>query len=53
MKKLLALVLAAMLLLSVCSVAAAEEKKTLTFWVPQYQFSKDEKAISDADFWKA
>ena len=51
MKKLLALVLAAMMLLSVCSVAAAEEKKTLTFWVPQYQFSKDEKAISDADFW--
>lgn len=51
MKKLLALVLAAMLLLSVCSAVVAEEKKTLTFWVPQYQFSKDENAISDADFW--
>ena len=31
MKKLLALVPAAMLLLSVCSAVVAEEKKTLTF----------------------
>lgn len=47
----MALFLAALMLLSVCSFAVAEEQKTLTFWVPQYQFSKEESAISDIDFW--
>lgn len=51
MKKFLALFLAVLMLLSVCSFAMAEEQKTLTFWVPQYQFSKEESAISDIDFW--
>lgn len=51
MKKILSLLLVAMMLLSVCSLSVAEEKKTLTFWVPQYQFSKSENAISDLDFW--
>ena len=51
MKKSLAMLLTVMMLLSVCSLSVAEEKKSLTFWVPQYQFSKEENAISDLDFW--
>ena len=51
MKRLLALLLACALLLSCVSLALAEDKKTLTVWIPQYQFSKDENAISDQDFW--
>ena len=50
MKKILALVLAAILLLSCCSFAAAEEKESLTVWIPQYQFGD---GISDIDFWNA
>jgi len=51
MKKILALALTALVLLSICSLSVADEKKTLTVWVPQYQFSKAEDAVSDADFW--
>lgn len=51
MKKILALALTALVLLSICSLSVADEKKTLTVWVPQYQFSKTEDAVSDADFW--
>lgn len=51
MKKLLALVLAVAMLLSLASFASAEDAQTLTFWIPQYQFSKAENAISDLDFW--
>ena len=51
MKKTLALLLAAIMLLSCMSLAVADEKKTLTVWIPQYQFSKAEDAISDQDFW--
>lgn len=53
MKKFLSLVLAMLMVLSLSTFAAAEETTTLTFWVPQYQFSKDETAISDIDFWNA
>ena len=51
MKRILAAILACALLLSCMSLAAAEDKKTLTVWIPQYQFSKAEDAISDQDFW--
>ena len=51
MKRFLAVLLACALLLSCMSLAAAEDKKTLTVWIPQYQFSKAEDAISDQDFW--
>ncbi len=51
MKRFLAIFVACVLLLSVASMAVAEEKKTLTIWIPQYQFSKAEDAISDIDFW--
>ena len=51
MKRILATLLACVLLLSCMSFAAAEDKKTLTVWIPQYQFSKAEDAISDQDFW--
>ena len=51
MKKFIALMLSVMLVLSCVSLAVAEDKKTLTVWIPQYQFSKAEDAISDQDFW--
>ena len=52
MKRFLSALLVCALLLSCASLALAEgEKKTLTVWIPQYQFSKDENAISDQDFW--
>lgn len=51
MKKLLSLVLVFAMLLSFCSIVVAEENNTLTVWIPQYQFSKAEDAISDIDFW--
>ena len=51
MKRIISILLATALLLSCVSLAAAEEKKSLTVWIPQYQFSKAEDAISDQDFW--
>ena len=48
MKRFLAVLLACALLLSCVSLAAADEKKTLTVWIPQYQFGD---GISDQDFW--
>ena len=48
MKRILATLLACVLLLSCMSLAAAEDKKTLTVWIPQYQFGD---GISDQDFW--
>ena len=51
MKRMLALLLTFALLLTCVSLAVADEKKTLTVWIPQYQFSKEEDAISDQDFW--
>ena len=51
MKRILSVLLAIGLLLSCISLAAAEDKKSLTVWIPQYQFSKAEDAISDQDFW--
>ena len=51
MKRVFSMLLALTLLISCVSVAAAEEKKSLTVWIPQYQFSKAEDAISDQDFW--
>lgn len=51
MKKIVSLALVVIMMMMMCSFAAADEQKVLTFWVPQYQFSKDENAISDKDFW--
>ena len=51
MKKVIALLLAAALLLGCVPFALAEAPQTLTVWIPQYQFSKDENAISDQAFW--
>ena len=51
MKRVFSMLLALTLLISCVSLAAAEEKKSLTVWIPQYQFSKAEDAISDQDFW--
>ncbi|MBR6029061.1 MAG: extracellular solute-binding protein [Clostridia bacterium] len=51
MKRILAVLLVMALLMSCVSLAVAEEKKSLTVWIPQYQFSKAEDAISDQDFW--
>ena len=48
MKKILSLVLAVLMLLSCMSFAAAEEKPTLTVWIPVYQFGD---GPSDLDFW--
>ena len=48
MKRFLAVLLTCALLLSCVSLAAADEKKTLTVWIPQYQFGD---GISDQDFW--
>ena len=48
MKRILATLLACALLLSCVSLAVADEKKTLTVWIPQYQFGD---GISDQDFW--
>ena len=51
MKKLFTMLLVCALLITSMSFAAAEGKTSLTVWIPQYQFSKDENAISDQDFW--
>ena len=51
MKRFLAILLACVLLASCMSFAVADEKQSLTVWIPQYQFSKAEDAISDQDFW--
>ncbi|MBQ9325697.1 MAG: extracellular solute-binding protein [Clostridia bacterium] len=51
MKRFVAMLLVCIMLLSLLSFASADEKKTLTVWIPQYQFSKAEDAISDQDFW--
>ncbi len=51
MKRFLSVLLCATLLCSCLSIALAEDKQTLTVWIPQYQFSKAEDAISDQDFW--
>ena len=48
MKRILAILLTCALLLGCVSLAAAEDKKTLTVWIPQYQFGD---GISDQDFW--
>ena len=48
MKRFLAVFLAVVLMISCLSFAAAEEKKNLTVWIPQYQFGD---GISDQDFW--
>ena len=48
MKKILSLVLAVLMLLSCMSFASAEEKPTLTVWIPVYQFGE---GPSDLDFW--
>ncbi|MBR5109263.1 MAG: extracellular solute-binding protein [Clostridia bacterium] len=48
MKRFLALLLVCALTLSCVSFALADEKKTLTVWIPQYQFGD---GISDQDFW--
>ena len=48
MKRFLSVLLACALLLSCMSFAAADEKKTLPVWIPQYQFGD---GISDQDFW--
>ena len=53
MKRFLAILLVAAMALTMVSVAVAEEKQTLTIWIPQYQFSKAEDAISDIDFWNS
>ena len=45
MKRVFSMLLALTLLISCVSLAAAEEKKSLTVWIPQYQFSKAEDAI--------
>ena len=47
MKRFLSVLLCAALLCSCLSIALAEDKQTLTVWIPQYQFSKAEDAISD------
>ena len=47
MKRILAVLLACVLLVSCMSLAAADEKKVLTVWIPQYQFGD---GISDQDF---
>ena len=52
MKRLIALMLAALLCLTAMP-ALAEQAQTLTVWIPQYQFSEAEDAISDIDFWTA
>ncbi|MBQ8160734.1 MAG: extracellular solute-binding protein [Clostridia bacterium] len=52
MKRFVSMLLVAALLLSCLSFAVADGKKSLTIWIPQYQFSKDENAISDKDFWE-
>ena len=51
MKRIWALLLVSILLVSCLGLAAAEGKKTLTVWIPQYQFSKADDAIPDQDFW--
>ncbi len=51
MKRFLSMLLVVSLLCTCVALAHAEEKKSLTVWIPQYQFSKDENAISDLDFW--
>ena len=51
MKRFLALFLMVTLLASCMVFAQADDKTSLTVWIPQYQFSKDENAISDIDFW--
>lgn len=51
MKRFLAILLSCVLLCSMLSFAVADEKKSLTVWIPTYQFSKAEDAISDLDFW--
>ena len=48
MKRFVAVLLTCALLLSCMSFAVADEKKTLTVWIPQYQFGD---GISDQDFW--
>ncbi|MBQ9300129.1 MAG: extracellular solute-binding protein [Clostridia bacterium] len=48
MKRFVALLLTCALLISCVSIALADEKKTLTVWIPQYQFGD---GISDQDFW--
>ena len=48
MKRFVALLLTCALLISCMSIALADEKKTLTVWIPQYQFGD---GISDQDFW--
>ncbi len=53
MKRFWAMMLALCVLCTMCAVAGAEDKKSLTVWIPQYQFSKAEDAVSDIDFWTA
>ncbi len=48
MKRFLAVLLTCALLLSCVGLAQAEGKKSLTVWIPQYQFGD---GISDQDFW--
>ena len=51
MKRFFAMLLVCAMLLTSMSFAVAEGKQSLTVWIPQYQFSKAEDAISDQDFW--
>ena len=48
MKRFVALLLTCALLAACFGVALADDKKTLTVWIPQYQFGD---GISDQDFW--